>query len=179
MSLNISDPLSLLPYQSGLADPVLVEAAALAAEELTAQQQAYKIGDPVPIVFCRRVSNNGGVMVSPRATEGRYQNDSTTNALTVSLHLVLSEGQLPTVAVKDVFAGQCRQGTWNQNYDRRSGSWQPGNFVTTVSGKQPWSCPFYCGTSGRYEDMTTLSYVNTFPDGSERWEQQVHVFVRE
>lgn len=179
MSLNISDPLSLLPYQSGLADPVLVEAAALAAEELTAQQQAYKIGDPVPIVFCRRVSNNGGVMVSPRATEGRYQNDSTTNALTVSLHLVLSEGQLPTVAVKDVFAGQCRQGTWNQNYNRRSGSWQPGNFVTTVSGKQPWSCPFYCGTSGRYEDMTTLSYVNTFPDGSERWEQQVHVFVRE
>jgi len=179
MILNISDPLSLLPYQSGLADPVLIEAAAQAADDLTAQQQAYKIGDPVPIVFCRRVSGNGGVMVSPGATEARYQNNGTTNALTVSLHLVLSEGDLPTIPIKDVFVGPCRQGTWDQNYDRRSGTWFPGNFVTTVSGKQPWSCPYYCGTSGRYEDMTTLSYVNTFVDGSQRWNQQVHVFVRE
>lgn len=179
MSLNISDPLSLLPYQSGLADPVLIEAAAQAADDLTAQQQAYKIGDPVPIVFCRRVSGNGGVMVSPGATEARYQNNGTTNALTVSLHLVLSEGDLPTIPIKDVFVGPCRQGTWNQNYDRRSGTWLPGNFVTTVSGKQPWSCPYYCGTSGRYENMTTLSYVNTFVDGSQRWNHQVHIFVRE
>ena len=179
MSLNISDPLSLLPYQSGLADPVLIEGAAQAADDLTAQQQAYKIGDPVPIVFCRRVSDNGGVMVSPGATEARYENDGTTNALTVSLHLVLSEGELPTIPIKDVFVGPCRQGTWDQNYDRRSGTWFPGNFVTTVAGKQPWSCPYYCGTAGRYEDMTTLSYVNTFVDGSQRWNQQVHVFVRE
>jgi len=179
MSLNISDPLSLLPYQSGLADPVLIEAAAQAADDLTAQQQAYRIGDPVPIVFCRRASNNGGVLVSPGATEARYENDGVTNALTVSLHLVLSEGELPTIPIKDVFVGPCRQGTWDQNYDRRSGTWFPGNFVTTVSGKQPWSCPYYCGTSGRYEDMTTLSYVNTFVDGSQRWNQQVHAFVRE
>ena len=166
MSINISDPLSLLPYQSGLADPVLIEAAANAANDLTAPQQAYKIGDPVPIVFCRRVSGNGGVMISPGATEGRYENDSTTNELTVSLHLVLSEGDLPTIPIKDVFVGPCRQGTWNQNYDRRSGTWIPGNFITVVTGKIPWTCPFYCGTSGRYEDMTTLSYVNSFPDGS-------------
>ena len=179
MSLNISDPLSLLAYQSGLADPPLVEAAAQAADDLTAQQQAYKIGDPVPIVFCRRVSGNGGVMVSPGATEARYENDGTTNALTVSLHLVLSEGELPTIPIKDVFVGPCRQGTWDQNYDRRSGTWFPGNFVTDVAGKQPWACPYYCGTSGRYENMTTLSYVNTFVDGSERWDHQVHVFVRE
>lgn len=179
MSLNISDPLSLLPYQSGLADPVLIEGAAQAANDLTAQQQAYKIGDPVPIVFCRRISDNGGVMVSPGATEARYQNNGITNALTVSLHLVLSEGDLPTIPIKDVFVGPCRQGTWDQNYDRRSGTWFPGNFVTTVAGKQPWSCPYYCGTAGRYEDMTTLSYVNTFVDGSQRWNQQVHVFVRE
>lgn len=179
MSINISDPLSLLPYQSGLADPVLIEAAANAANDLTAPQQAYKIGDPVPIVFCRRVSGNGGVMISPGATEGRYENDSTTNELTVSLHLVLSEGDLPTIPIKDVFVGPCRQGTWNQNHDRRSGTWIPGNFITVVTGKIPWTCPFYCGTSGRYEDMTTLSYVNSFPDGSQRWQQQVHVFVRE
>lgn len=179
MSLNISDPLSLLPYQNGLADPPLLEAAATAAEDLTSQQRAYKIGDPVPIVFCRRVSNNGGVMVSPGATEARYQNNGTTNALTVSLMVVLSEGNLPQIAIKDCFVGPCRQGTWNQTYDRRAGTWTPGNFVTTVAGKQPWSCPYYCGTSGRYENMTTLSYVNTFVDGSERWEHQLHVFVRQ
>jgi hypothetical protein len=179
MSLNISDPLSLLPYQNGLADPPLLEAAATAAEDLTSQQRAYKIGDPVPIVFCRRVSNNGGVMVSPGATEARYQNNGTTNALTVSLMVVLSEGNLPQIAIKDCFVGPCRQGTWNQTYDRRAGTWTPGNFVTTVAGKQPWSCPYYCGTSGRYQDMTTLSYVNTFVDGSERWEHQLHVFVRQ
>jgi len=179
MSLNISDPLSLLPYQNGLADPPLLEAAATAAEDLTSQQRAYKIGDPVPIVFCRRVSNNGGVMVSPGATEARYENNGTTNALTVSLMVVLSEGNLPQIAIKDCFVGPCRQGTWNQTYGRRAGTWTPGNFVTTVAGKQPWSCPYYCGTSGRYEDMTTLSYVNTFVDGSERWEHQLHVFVRQ
>lgn len=179
MSINVSDPLALLPYQNGLADPVLVEGAAEAAGDLTAKQRAYKIGDPVPIVFCRRVGSNGGVLVSPGATEGRYQNDATTNELTVSLHLVLSEGDLPTIPIKDVFAGPCRQGTWDQNYDRRSGLWTPGNLVTTVAGKTPWACPFYCGTGGRYEDMTTLSYVNSFPDGSDRWDQQVHVFVRQ
>ena len=179
MSLNISDPLSLLAYQSGLADPPLVEAAAQAADDLTAQQRAYKIGDPVPIVFCRRVSGNGGVMVAPGATEARYQNDGTTNALTVSTMVVLSEGELPQIDLADCFVGPCRQGTWNQTYDRRAGTWTPGNFVTTVADKDPWSCPYYCGTSGRYEDMTTLSCVNTFVDGSERWQHQLHVFVRE
>ena len=179
MSLNISDPLSLLTHQSGLTDPPLVEAAAQAAQDLTAQQRAYRIGDPVPIVFCRRVSGNGGVMVSPGATEARYENDGTTNALTVSTMVVLSEGELPQIDLADCFIGPCRQGTWAQTYDRRAGTWTPGNFVTTVAGKDPWSCPYYCGTSGRYEDMTTLSCVNTFVDGSERWEHQLHVFVRE
>jgi hypothetical protein len=179
MSLNISDPLSLLAYQSGLTDPPLVEAAAQAADDLTAQQRAYKIGDPVPIVFCRRVSGNGGVMVAPGATEARYENDGTTNALTVSTMVVLSEGELPQIDLADCFVGPCRQGTWNQTYDRRAGTWTPGNFVTTVADKDPWACPYYCGTSGRYEDMTTMSCVNTFVDGSERWEHQLHVFVRE
>lgn len=179
MTLNISDPLALLAYQSGLSDPILTEAAAEAADDLTSPQVAYKIGDPVPIVFCRRVSNVGGVLVSPGATEARYENNATTNALTVSLHLVLSEGQLPTIPIKDVFVGPCRQGTWNQTYNRRAGTWFPGNFITTVVNKTPWSCPYYCGTSGRYANMTTLSYVNTFLDGSDRWEQQVHVFVRQ
>ena len=179
MTLNISDPLALLTYQSGLSDPVLKEAAANAANDLTAQQQAYKIGDPVPIVFCRRINGVGGVMVSPGATEARYENDQITNALTVSLHLVLSEGELDTIQIRDVFIGPCRQGAWDQTFDRRAGTWEPGNFVVVVPNTTPWSCPVYCGTSGRYENMTTLSCVHTFPDGSDRWRQQAHVFVRE
>jgi hypothetical protein len=97
----------------------------------------------------------------------------------VSTMVVISEGELPQIDLADCFIGPCRQGTWNQTYDRRAGTWTPGNFVTTVAGKDPWSCPYYCGTSGRYEDMTTMSCVNTFVDGSERWEHQLHVFVRE
>ncbi|ADP06622.1 hypothetical protein S-CBS1_gp17 [Synechococcus phage S-CBS1] len=178
MTISISDPLTLFPYQAGLTDPPLVEAAAKAANDLATNQRAYKIGDPVPIVFCRRVNSNGGVLVSPGATEGRWENDGTTNELTVSLMVVLSEGQLATIPIKDCFVGPCRQGTWAQTYDRRAGTWTPGNYLTTVSGKQPWTAPYYCGTSGSYDNMTTLSCVNSYIDGSQRSNHQLHVFVR-
>jgi len=178
MTISISDPLTLFPYQAGLTDPPLVEAAAKAANDLATTQRAYKIGDPVPIVFCRRVDGNGGVLVSPGATEGRWENDGTTNELTVSLMVVLSEGELATIPIKDCFVGPCRQGTWAQTYDRRAGSWTPGNYLTTVSGKQPWTAPYYCGTSGSYDNMTTLSCVNSYIDGSQRSGHQLHVFVR-
>jgi hypothetical protein len=115
MTISISDPLTLFPYQAGLTDPPLVEAAAKAANDLATSQRAYKIGDPVPIVFCRRINGNGGVLVSPGATEGRWQNDGTTNELTVSLMVVLSEGELATIPIKDCFVGPCRQGTWAQS----------------------------------------------------------------
>jgi len=178
MTISISDPLTLFPYQAGLTDPPLVEAAAKAANDLATNQRAYKIGDPVPIVFCRRVNSNGGVLVSPGATEGRWENDGTTNELTVSLMVVLSEGQLATIPIKDCFIGPCRQGTWAQTYSRRAGTWTPGNYLTTVSGKQPWTAPYYCGTSGSYDNMTTLSCVNSYIDGSQRSGHQLHVFVR-
>lgn len=180
MTIKIADPLGLLVAQNGVSDAPAVEAAAAAAKSLTSPQRAASIGEPVPIVFCRQVSGNGGVFVSPRATEARYENAESTNELTVSLMLVLSEGSLPTLPIKDVFKGACRQGTWAQTYDRRAGTWTPGNHIgtTTLSGATVWDCPFYCGTSGRYDNMTTLSYVNTFDDADTRWKQQVHAFVR-
>lgn len=180
MTINVGDPLGLLAAQSGISDPLAEEAAAAASDLLTTPQKAASIGEPVPIVFCREVSGSGGVFVSPKATEARYENAESTNELTVSLMLVLSEGSLPTIALKDVFQGACRQGTWNQTYDRRAGTWTPGNNIgsTTLDGATLWNCPFYCGTSGRYENMTTLSYVNTFDNADSRWERQVHVFVR-
>lgn len=178
MNFSVPDPLSLLPYQSGLVVTPLEEGAAKGESQLDAQQRAITIGETVPIVFCRRVNDEGGVFVSPGATEGRYENNGTTNELTVSLHLVLSEGDMDQLQLRDVYQRACRVGTWKQTYDRRAGLWDPGNYITTVADKKFWNCPYYCGTQGTYDNMTTLSYQNTHADGDETWNKQVHCFVR-
>lgn len=178
MSIQIRDPLALLPYQSGLVTTVAEEGAAKGQSPLDSRQKAAVIGEPIPIVFCRRVSSNGGVLVSPSATEGRYENNSTTNVLTTKVHLVLSEGDMDQLPLKDVFQRACRVGTWAQTYDRRAETWDPGNFIVTVATKKFWNCPLYCGTQGTYDNMTTLSFINTHDDGSELWDRQVHCFVR-
>lgn len=183
MNISIRDPLSLLPSQSGLVVSPLVERAAVGQGTLDSRQRAFAIGDPIPIVFGRRITvgsvDIGGVFVSPGATEGRYENDGTTNELTVDLQLVLSEGELPALELRDVFQRACRVGTWVQTYDRRAGSFTPGNFITAVAGTELWQCPYYCGTSGTYDNMTTLAYQNTHADGDSTWDKQVHCFVRE
>jgi hypothetical protein len=178
MSIQIRDPLALLPYQSGLVTTVATEGAAEGQSPLDSRQKAAVIGEPIPIVFCRRVSSNGGVLVSPSATEGRYENNSTTNVLTTKVHLVLSEGDMDQLPLKDVFQRACRVGTWAQTYDRRAETWDPGNFIVAVATKKFWNCPLYCGTQGTYDNMTTLSFINTHDDGSELWDRQVHCFVR-
>lgn len=183
MNISIRDPLALLPSQSGLVVSPLVERAAVGQTSLDSRQRAFVIGDPIPIVFGRRVTvggiDIGGVFVSPGATEGRYQNDGTTNELTVNLELVLSEGELPALELRDVFQRACRVGTWVQTYDQRAGSFTAGNFITVVAGKETWQCPYYCGTSGTYDNMTTLAYQNSHADGDSTWDRQVHCFVRE
>lgn len=177
--LKINNPLRLMPYQTGLIVTPQLEGAAQGQQDLDSKQSAIKLGDTVPIVFCRRVDGVGGVLVSPGATEGRYSNDASTNALTVRLQLVLSEGDMPQLKLKDVFQRSCRVGTWRQTYNRRAGSWTPGNFITTVSGFEKWDCPVYCGTSGTYANLTTLSFTNQFGPESTNWDKQVHCFVRE
>tara|TARA_R100000655_G_scaffold44_2_gene226 strand:- start:1058 stop:3505 length:2448 start_codon:yes stop_codon:yes gene_type:complete len=179
MNIIVNDPLELLSYQSGLIQSPLLEGEAKGNSNLDTNQRSIVIGQPVPIVFCRRRNSIGGCLVSPGASEGRYANNSTSNELTVDLMLVISEGQLPTIEIKDVFQRACRVGTWSQTHNRRCGTWLPGNVTTIVSGKTPWNCPAYCGTSGRYENMTTMSYTNTHDDGDTTWSKQVHVFVRE
>ena len=175
--------LALLPSESGLVVSPLKEAAAVASGPLDVRQRSIVIGDPVPIIFTRRITVDsvavGGVFVSPGATEGRFENDGTSNDLTVDLHLVLSEGQLPALQLRDVFQGSCRVGTWKQTYDRRAGTFTAGNHITTVSGKEKWECPLYCGTSGNYDNMTTLAFQRVVPDGNQTWDRQIHCFVRE
>lgn len=191
VNIPIGGPMVLLSES----DAPTTEAAAQGSSALESRQRAIVIGEPIPIVFGKRVSKTtykwngdvgtavvydvGGVFVSPGATEGRFSNNATTNELSVKLHLVLSQGDMPQLQVRDVFQRACRVGTWKQTYDRRAGTWTPGNFITAVAGKQLWDCPIFCGTSGYYDDLTTLSYENTHADGDDTWDRQVHCFVRE
>ena len=177
--IRITEPLFVSRAQSEAAGTPLQDAAAAGSTSLDTEQQAVELGEPVPIVFCRRVSDVGGALASPKATEGGYSNNAITNELTVNLELVLSEGELPLLQIRDVFQRACRVGTWAQAYDARAGTWDPGNLTTIVAGKTPWNCPYYCGTSGSYDNMTMLSYTNTHADADDTWNKQVHVFVRE
>jgi hypothetical protein len=178
MSIIGSDPFDVLIYQQGLVGTPLVEGSAGGADDLDVAQRSITIGEVVPIVFCRRVGDIGGVLISPGATEARFEN-SVTNEVTASYHVVLSEGQLPGIQVRDVFQRSCRVGSFTQTYNRRAGPWLPGNFIVPRVGFTKPECPYYCGTGGTYEDMTTGSYViEDVPDGDSRWDRQIHLFCR-
>jgi hypothetical protein len=174
-----SDPLALLSIEAGLIRPPLADAAAEGDSQLDSPQRAAILGEPVPIVFCRRdeTAGSGGVLISPPATEARFSNDAS-NAVTASYHLVLSEGQIGSIQVRDIFQRSCRVGTHTQTYDRRAGSWTPGNFVTAQTGYTMPECPYYCGTVGVYSGMSTLSFTVTIPNGFDLWNRQVHAFIR-
>jgi hypothetical protein len=181
MSIIISDPLALVAIQSGQVTPPAAEAAAAGASQLDVPQRAVQIGEPVPIVFGRRRTIDGiacgGVLISPGATEARFENDSS-NAVTAYYHLVLSEGQIDSIAVKDVFQRSCRVGSHSQTYNRRAGTWTPGNTITQQSGYDLPEASYYCGTIGAYPGMSTLSFSVTIPDGFDQWKRQVHAFIR-
>ena len=174
-----SDPLATLAMEAGMVRAPLAEGAAQGDTQLDSKQRAAVIGEPVPIVFCRRdeSAGTGGVLVSPAATEARFSNDAS-NAVTASYHLVLSEGRIGSIQVRDVFQRSCRVGSHSQTYDRRAGTWTPGNFVTAQAGYDMPECPYYCGTVGTYSGMSTLSFQVTIPDGFDQWNRQVHCFIR-
>ena len=177
--MTYSQPLSLLPLQAGVVVTPLTESAAQGNRTLDTEQRSVVIGEPIPIIFCRRRDSIGGVFVSPAATEGRFANNATTNLLTVDYELVLSEGDMPQLQKNDCWQGACRVGTWTQSYDTRAGTFTPGNVTTVVAGKTPWNCPTFCGTGGSYDNLTTLRFTYTYPDGSINWNKQLHVFVRQ
>jgi hypothetical protein len=117
------------------------------------------------------------VLISPGASEARFTN-SLINAVTASYRLVLSEGELDGIEVRDVFQRSCRVGSHSQAYGRAAGDWLPGNYIVTRAGYDKPECPYYCGTSGSYEGMTTASFQVTVPDGFDYWNRQVHFFIR-
>jgi hypothetical protein len=174
-----SDPLAILAMEAGMVRAPLAEGAAQGDTQLDSKQRAAAIGEPVPIVFCRRdeTAGTGGVLISPAATEARFSNDAS-NAVTASYHLVLGEGRMGWIQVRDVFQRSCRVGSHSQTYDRRAGTWEPGNYITAHAGYTTPECPYYCGTIGVYTGMSTLSFTVTIPDGFDQWDRQVHCFIR-
>jgi hypothetical protein len=151
----------------------LKEAGATGADNLDTQQRGAVIGEPIPIVFCRRVDGVGGVLISPAATEARFE-DSAEGDITASYHLVLSEGQIDSIQVRDVFQRSCRVGSFSQTYGRRAGTFVPGNFIDDSDVE----APYYCGTGGHYTGLSTLAFTVTIPAGFDQWNRQVHCFVR-
>jgi len=174
MSITGSDPLAFLIAQGGIVGTPLQEAGASGADNLDSQQRSAVIGEPIPIVFCRRVSGVGGILISPPATEARFEDDASSN-ITASYHLVLSEGQIDSVQVRDVFQRSCRVGSFTQTYNRRAGTFVPGNFIDNTPNLE---APYYCGTSGTYEGLSTMAFSVTIPAGFDYWDRQVHCFIR-
>ena len=152
----------------------LIEAAALGSSPLDVKQRGAVIGEPIPIVFCRRTGGAGGVLISPPATEARFEDDASSN-ITASYHLILSEGQIDSIQVRDVFQRSCRVGTFTQTYDRRAGTFAAGNFIDNTPNLE---APIYCGTSGTYDGLSTMAFSVTIPAGFDQWNRQVHCFIR-
>ncbi len=175
--ISATDPLALVAIQGGQIGTPSTEAAAAGANQLDSRQRSTEIGEPVPIVFARRRNDAGGVLISPGATEARFEND-TDNDVTAFYHLVLSEGRISPIAVKDVFQGACRVGQHTQTYNRRAGTWTPGNAIVERSGFTKPEASYYCGSVGRYPGMSTLSFKVTIPNGFDQWNRQVHAFIR-
>ena len=174
MSIIGSDPLAFLTALGGVVGTPLTEGGASGADNLDQKQRSAVIGEPIPIIFCRRTGGAGGVLVSPPATEARFEDDASSN-ITASYHLVLSEGQIDSIQVRDVFQRSCRVGSFTQTYDRRAGTFVAGNFIDNTPNLE---APTYCGTSGTYDGLSTMAFSVTIPAGFDQWNRQVHCFIR-
>jgi hypothetical protein len=175
--LNISDPLALLAIESGQVPNPSRQEGAAGSSRLDVAQRSIDFGEAVPIVFGRRRNDKGGILISPGATECRFENDEA-NAVTAYYHLVLSEGRLDSIEVRDVFQKSCRVGTHTQTYNRRAGTWLPGNFIVQREDLPLPEATFICGSLGLYPDITTVSFQITIPSGFNQWDRQVHFFIR-
>tara|TARA_B100001142_G_C14347269_1_gene660556 strand:- start:3997 stop:6444 length:2448 start_codon:yes stop_codon:yes gene_type:complete len=244
MTLEFTEPLFLLSAQTGLSVSELRAQSAEGNPDVSGPQAILKTGEPIPIVFCRRRAINsvetGGAMIAPKATEGFFTNDlvvtevetgsawTTTQVneeIVVKLLLVVSQGQIGTIQVRDMFYGNCRRGTYNQAYNARAGSWAPGNtiddyidvhvspnqygayVIPSITQNEVWykvgnwlrgrvasgtvggfmffniayrehKMPTFCGTSGSYSGLTTLSFEISLT-GSTDWNKQISAFVRD
>ena len=144
MSIRVADPLFLLSAQTGMSVNELRATAAEGNPQVEKPQEALKTGEPIPIIFCRHTdANKGGVMVQPKMTEARFANPlrlerfgsgvgttiSLFNIISLKYRLVLGEGDMEQLQLRDCFYGNSRKGSWNQKYDAPAGTWNPGNAI--------------------------------------------------
>lgn len=168
--------MSILNSQISVTSTPLVEGAARGQGTLDSDQASVVIGQPIHIAFGKRVGDYGGVLVSPPATEARFESyiDSGINHIRAYYQLVLSDGELGRIQVRDVFQQSCRVGTGYTVFDTRAGQWTAGNALASSV-----DVPQFCGTGGSYEGLTMMSFQNGIPADFDQWKRQVHVFVRE
>ena len=165
----------LAAASSGKLPPPANAAAAAGNSPLNVPQAAMVVGEPIPVIWGRRRGNVGGVLVFPWATEARFENTSTT--VTSRYHMVIGEGRIPDIQRRDVRLGECRIGTFSQNYNQRAGSWTPGNFATAQTGYS-WTPTNFAGGGGNYQGLSTFEAGATFTGGSDDWRTGWNVFLR-
>jgi hypothetical protein len=175
--LRITDSLALLAIEAGQVNNPSEQSGAAGSSRLDVDQRSIDIGEPVPIVFGLRREDKGGILISPGASECRFENDVSNN-VTAYYHLVLSEGRLEIVETLDVFQRACRVGEHVQGYGARAGFWEPGNFLVKRGSNPIPEATYICGSIGLYPDITSLSFKVTIPNGFDQWKKQVHVFIR-
>lgn len=162
--------------QSGNLPPPAAAAAAAGDSPLQVPQSAMAIGDPIPVIWGRRRGSVGGVLVFPRATEARFENNS--NTVTSRYHMVIGEGRIPDIERRDVRCGECRIGTFSQNESARAGSWAPGNFAVTATGYKVPTFPTFTGGGGNYQGLSSFEAGATFTGGSDDWRTGWNIFLR-
>ena len=170
-----SNAISFALPGTGQLPPPAKSAAAAGNSPLRVPQRAMVIGESIPVVFGRRRGTVGGVLVFPPATEARFENTSTT--ITSRYHMVLGEGQMGSVQVRDARNGESRIGTYSQNYNKRAGSWSPGNVTTAQAYSATF--PTYTGGGGNYSGITTIEAGATFPADSDEWKTGWNFFIRD
>ena len=154
----------------------------------------------IPIVWTRRIdgvggkNGTGGVVVAPKATACRIS-VSGINGVAIAYHLVVSEGKIGGIQVRDVFHGPCRVGSYSQSWNKRAGAWLPGNTIHSALSNRVKLAPTFCGTVGTFEGISTLSFQATYLNGyttevvdgisfivpledQELWQRQVYIFLR-
>lgn len=167
--------MSILNSQLSVTSTPLVEGGAQGLGTLDSDQASVVIGEPIHIAFGKRLTDSGGVLVSPPATEARFESytDEGIDYIKAYYQLVLSDGEIGRIQVRDVFQQSCRVGTSYTTYNTRTGQWVAGNTLASSV-----DVPQFCGTGGSYEGLTMMSFENVIPAEFEQWKRQVHVFVR-
>jgi hypothetical protein len=198
------------PYQSNIGKrkqalggsmPVAKSKGVEAGPQWNKKQQAMRLFEPIPIVWTRRIdgiggkNGSGGVVVAPKATACRIS-VSGINGVAIAYHLVVSEGRIGGIQVRDVFQGPCRVGLYSQSWNKRAGTWLPGNTIHSALENRVKLAPTFCGTVGTFEGVSTVSFQATYLNGytteavngisfivpvedQEFWQRQVYIFLRD